>query len=172
MSIQNLLNPDTQQEEWAKIYVNKINGIDFSVPTAPVITENIMDVPSFTFLQGVGNIQNLSSILITNGAYNTLTGAFKILNFTAPAFNGNSLALLEYSLPGQGAINYPAQGEPVPGASNVTVFQSNPDLVGTPSSSIVVNQQDFQISLSFANDLSVANITREVNVNFTITYRT
>jgi len=110
MSLNSLLNPNTQKENWAIINPYRINTTEISAENLPskyIINKDVLQLSDFTVLTGTGNIDAVTSVEEKAGDFIRLTGAVTISNFSAPASVDGSIYNAVLSLKLSGSSTYP-----------------------------------------------------------------
>ena len=178
MSLQNILKQDTKNQEWASIWVNKLNGAD--VPTGGAVvdaTTGAFDVSKFSVTVGSGQIAttSISNILYEIGDKKIIIGHVRYINVNAPDIAPNvgslrvSLDISDYP-----HTAYPVLSEPLCGTINARCTEGSGGaftaIPYTSSRVLIDNSNTLILEVNVGKNISAPLASRVLDIYFTLTY--
>ena len=172
MSIQNLLNPETKDQEWSDLYCNTLNVRNLNLDE-PDYIKDVLTPSNFTFIQGSGNISNLSSTYKVEGKWRTYTAGFRIGSVQAPSVNGVSRLLLDIEV---NQINHPLNPDwPMNGSISTSIRDTASNQIWACNASVNRGSTNEKLSIEITMNVDVSGApvaTRGCEVQFHVLYET
>ena len=171
MSVSNLLDPLTLNQEWSKLYCNELNALTIVGGGAPVMQDSIISVPDLSFgnaSTGVfGNPESTISIIEHDGKnWVNLNLAFEISALQAPLPDGGaqSVAVIYIDLPSP--IIYPTVDlRNLPGSINSDCIDGNTYIMTTCNMKRNSNGTQLRIAIHFNTNITATPVTLQLGLS-------
>lgn len=173
MSLNSLLNPNTQKENWAIIHPYRIETAEISAENLPsryIINKDVLQISDISVLTGTGTIDAVTSVEEKIGIFIRLSGSVELSNYSAPSSVDGSVYNGVIQLKLSGSSTYPLL-LPANCPSSVSAQIKTPNGGAVCSSDCIVARRDeIEFNVSTATNISVADPLRKLILQFCLIY--